>query len=330
MSFRRCLLPIAIALAAPALRAQCPEGAEEVGRRIIGSQLHVDCRCRAGRVNVRGRCLPIDEEGSARAVKLLLAIRGELDDQVDAAARAEAKATREAELAEQRRNGSLAREQAAEAAQAEREAAAARQVAANNRRWREEDRERIAAIDQFVDKRFDGSLAAFPLRVSGKVSIETADGLVPLSPNRPLRRGDKIVVGPGGRVEFRLVDSTRLILESTCVFTFEEQPPVESGKPNLYRLIKGKLRWLRDCHKYGGDFCRDRSQINVGTFAIWVRGTEFVLDADGPHISLVVRSGELSVASPAAGASVVVRAGQRLALTAGSEPGQPAPAGDGD
>jgi hypothetical protein len=127
-------------------------------------------------------------------------------------------------------------------------------------------------------------------RIAGTPTVTTASGSAPASVGLPLHEGDRIVTGPGGRLEIVGSDGTTITVgeQTTLVLTRFLAPSGGRHGNGLLDLLEGILRI-----RLPGTW--DRFDVQTGTAVASVRSTEWLVDANADNTSVFVFDGRVQV-----------------------------------
>ncbi len=132
--------------------------------------------------------------------------------------------------------------------------------------------------------------------VIGQVKLAGADGSVrAVQRGGSVRVGDRIETQAGGHLHLRFVDGGRLSIRPASVLHIEEyshsnqQPQLGAIK---FRLEEGVVRSITGTW---GEAARDRFRLNTPVAAIGVKGTDFVVRAEGNQTLASVYTGAITL-----------------------------------
>lgn len=132
--------------------------------------------------------------------------------------------------------------------------------------------------------------------VIGQVKLLGADGVVrSVQRGGSVRVGDRIETQAGGHLHLRFVDGGRLSIRPASVLQIEEyshsaqQPQLGAIK---FRLDEGVVRSITGTW---GEAARDRFRLNTPVAAIGVKGTDFVVRAEGNQTLASVYTGAITL-----------------------------------
>lgn len=142
--------------------------------------------------------------------------------------------------------------------------------------------------------------------VIGLARITGADGSVrEVQRGADLRVGDRVETLPGAHVHIRFVDGARVSVRPGSRLTVEQYAQSASGvtAPGTasagtggaikFRLDEGVMRSITGAW---GEAARDRFRLNTPVAAIGVKGTDFVVRADGQGTAASVFAGAILLA----------------------------------
>lgn len=224
------------------------------------------------------------------------------------------------------RDDDLAHENTKGAQIAQEAADDARQALARLAELRNENQQRLDAINRVLstlDKQLGANGFAVPLLITGKVYMLTAQGRVPFDAGRFLRPGDSIFVAEGSYLELQLSDGHRLEFGENTQFKVEG---IDDGNQSIYELIKGKLRMFGDCGTFDEEVCHIRVQMRH-QHTIWtVRGTDYEARADASGLVITVSDGTIDVTKTDDRTHTIsVNKGEQLTLPDDTLSGKPVP-----
>src|SRR5689334_3086186 len=152
-------------------------------------------------------------------------------------------------------------------------------------------------------------------RVVGDASIQRGATTQPVRPSMPLRQGDQLVTGVGGRVEMRCPDGSSLVVgeRSTVrlsIFITDQRP-----QNAVVELLEGIVRTLLP-----GGHTWERFDIVTRTAVASVRSTMWIVDVKADSTGVFVEDGNVLVSSRADQAQIYLPAGYGVDIG-----GRPAP-----
>jgi hypothetical protein len=141
-------------------------------------------------------------------------------------------------------------------------------------------------------------------RVVGDASIQRGATTQPVRPSMPLRQGDQLVTGVGGRVEMRCPDGSSLVVgeRSTVrlsIFITDQRP-----QNAVVELLEGIVRTLLP-----GGHTWERFDIVTRTAVASVRSTMWIVDVKADSTGVFVEDGNVLVSSRADQAQIYLPAG---------------------
>lgn len=132
--------------------------------------------------------------------------------------------------------------------------------------------------------------------VIGQVKLLGADGVArSVQRGASVRVGDRIETQAGGHLHLRFVDGGRLSIRPASVLQIEDyshstqQPQLGAIK---FRLDEGVVRSITGTW---GEAARDRFRLNTPVAAIGVKGTDFVVRAEGSQTLASVYTGAITL-----------------------------------
>jgi hypothetical protein len=160
------------------------------------------------------------------------------------------------------------------------------------------------------------------IAVSGEVSIMARpnQALIPLEPDAAVQVGDVLRTAPGGGVELRFADGSRMFLRGDSELRLEQSDRVPNTDlvRSRVKIPRGRSESrVRSFKESGGRF-----EIDTPAAVTSVRGTHFRVGVAEAQAYTEVLEGGVRVANPAAGVDVgartgtVAMAGRRRALPA--------------
>ena len=156
-------------------------------------------------------------------------------------------------------------------------------------------------------------------RLVGRVSVATAGAAsADARPGMKLHEGDRIVTGPGGRVEVVAEDGTTLAIgeRTTVTLTRFARPRGAGGGHGLLDLIEGILR-------IGLPLSWDRFEVTTGTAVASVRSTDWVIEAKPDDTAVFVVKGRVQVVNRAGTGGVLLDPGFGTDVRPGALPTTP-------
>jgi hypothetical protein len=150
--------------------------------------------------------------------------------------------------------------------------------------------------------------------VRGRVYRNTEKGWVSLDPNTPFSPGEELRTGSDGFAELILTDGSTIQIGPDSTMKLIK---ITSGQ-SFYEMLKGRLHAEMYCIKAAQKRCRE-IQFRPGE-VVAIRGTEFDIEAssNGP-ITVTVMEGVLEITNKEKGREAVVKAGEKVVITADGE-----------
>lgn len=140
--------------------------------------------------------------------------------------------------------------------------------------------------------------------VIGQVKLQGADGMArTVQRGGSVRVGDRIETQAGGHLHLRFVDGGRLSIRPASVLQIEEysysNPQNTHSQPQQPQLGAIKFRLdegvVRSITGTWGEAARDRFRLNTPVAAIGVKGTDFVVRAEGNQTLASVYTGAITL-----------------------------------
>lgn len=129
-------------------------------------------------------------------------------------------------------------------------------------------------------------IAALPTLLTGQVSVLGIDGtLQPLSLNRPVLKGEKVIVAEGA-VALQWAEGSGLRLERHTAMLFAEF----DEQTQLFGLERGKSTFVVAPRKHGQRFA-----VRTNGLEVSVKGTVFAVESGAGHTSVDVSEGVVAV-----------------------------------
>lgn len=141
-------------------------------------------------------------------------------------------------------------------------------------------------------------------RVIGDASIERGTAAQPVRPSMPLRQGDRLVTGPGGRVEMRCPDGSSLVVGERSTVRLSIFVTGERSHHAVIELLEGIVRALLP-----GGHLWERFDIVTRTAVASVRSTVWIVDAKADTTGVFVEDGNVLVSSRADQGQIYLPAG---------------------
>jgi len=156
-------------------------------------------------------------------------------------------------------------------------------------------------------------------RLVGAPSVRPPGGLLlPAARGMTLHVGDRVVTGPGGRLEIHATDGTTIIVgeDTTLVLTRFVAPGESQAGQGLLDLIEGILR-LQLPRPWG------RFQVVTGTAVASVRSTDWIIDAKMDNTAVFVAAGRVEVVNRAMTGAVLLDPGSGTDVKGDAPPTTP-------
>ena len=152
-------------------------------------------------------------------------------------------------------------------------------------------------------------------RVVGDASVQRGATTQPVRPAMPLRQGDQLVTGAGGRVEMRCPDGSSLVVgeRSTVrlsIFITDQRP-----QNAVVELLEGIVRTLLP-----GGHTWERFDIVTRTAVASVRSTIWIVDVKADSTGIFVENGNVLVSSRADQAQIYLPASYGVDIGVQSAP----------
>lgn len=140
----------------------------------------------------------------------------------------------------------------------------------------------------------DPAMVGEATMVIGIAKVIGADGVTrAVDRGTPIRVGDRIETQAGGHVHLRFVDGGRLSVRPASALQIEDYSH-STQQPSLgaikFRLDEGVVRSITGSW---GEAARDRFRLNTPIAAIGIKGTDFVVKADGDKTMASVYTGAI-------------------------------------
>jgi hypothetical protein len=158
----------------------------------------------------------------------------------------------------------------------------------------------LAATHAFAEERAPCVAA----RAVGDATVQRGSAREPVRPSMPLRQGDQLVTGAGGRIEMRCPDGSSLIVGERS--TVRLSIFITDNRPHnaAIELLEGIVRTLLP-----GGHSWERFDIVTRTAVASVRSTVWFVDAKPDTTGVFVEDGNVLVSSRANQAQIYLPSG---------------------